>query len=246
MGMASVRKRQRRKRRETGQAMEVDAQEKEDSVKSPDCVERLARKYMQKCTVESSTESESEARAEVVPSPLAGGLKKAKESRGLQFLDPYDGDSEDASVHTDCGIKDAPWPNSASKAMPLENADTSEDERSFPNPPNVSDIQAVNYCREALEFPGLEQDLLQTPEPPPATEAFTPMGLTSDHALPMAVNPSFSADLPAIPADTAPQPLFAAPSDGTMAEQPIIKRKRRISAPEDASEKLKRKKFRAT
>lgn len=24
----------------------VDAQEKEDSVKSPDCVERLARKYM--------------------------------------------------------------------------------------------------------------------------------------------------------------------------------------------------------
>ncbi|XP_023783316.1 uncharacterized protein LOC111929808 isoform X4 [Cyanistes caeruleus] len=228
MGMASVRKRQRRKRRETGQAMEVDAQEKEDSVKSPDCVERLARKYM------------------VVPSPLAGGLKKAKESRGLQFLDPYDGDSEDASVHTDCGIKDAPWPNSASKAMPLENADTSEDERSFPNPPNVSDIQAVNYCREALEFPGLEQDLLQTPEPPPATEAFTPMGLTSDHALPMAVNPSFSADLPAIPADTAPQPLFAAPSDGTMAEQPIIKRKRRISAPEDASEKLKRKKFRAT
>ncbi|XP_058714006.1 uncharacterized protein LOC131588918 [Poecile atricapillus] len=234
--MASVRKRQRRKRRETGQAMEVHAQEKEESVKSPDCIERLARKYMQKCTVESSTESESEARAEVVPSPLAGGLKKVKESRGLQFLDPYDGDSEDASVHTDCGIKDTPWPNSASKAMPLENADTSEDERSFPNPPNVSDIQAVNYCREALELPGLEQDLLQTPEPPPATEAFTPMGLTPDHALPMVINPSVSADLPAIPADT----------DGTMAKQPIIKRKQRIPTPEDASEKLKRKKFRAT
>nr|XP_041572242.1 uncharacterized protein LOC115495606 [Taeniopygia guttata] len=83
--MASAGKRQqRRKRREAGQTMEVDAQEKEDSVKSPDCMERLARKYMQKCTVESSTESESESRAEVVPNPLAGGPKKAKETRGLQ------------------------------------------------------------------------------------------------------------------------------------------------------------------
>ncbi|KAL2303966.1 hypothetical protein Nmel_009254 [Mimus melanotis] len=60
--MASAGRRQRwRKRRETGQA---DAQEKEDSVKSLDYIERLARKYMQKCTVESSTESESESRAE--------------------------------------------------------------------------------------------------------------------------------------------------------------------------------------
>ncbi|XP_041274406.1 uncharacterized protein LOC121343353 [Onychostruthus taczanowskii] len=239
--MASAGKRQqRRKRREAGPAMEVDTQEKEESVKSPDCVERLAQKYMQKCTVESSTESESESRAEVVPSPLAGGPKKAKESRGLQFVDPYDGDSEDASVHTDCGMKDAPWRNSASKAVPLEDADTSEDEESFPNPPNVSEIQAVNDCRAALELPGQEQDLLQTP---PGTEAFPPAGLTPDHSSPRAVNPSVSADLPAIPAGTAPQPLLAAHCDGTTAEQPIIKRKQGIPAPEGASEKPKRKKF---
>ncbi|CAN8215554.1 unnamed protein product [Coccothraustes coccothraustes] len=247
--MASAGKRQRRrKRREAGRAMEgtaVDAQEKEDSVKSTDYVERLARKYMQKCTVESSTESESESRAEVVPSPLAGGPRKAKESRGLQFLDPYDGDSEDASVHPDCGIKDTPWIISASKAVPLEDADTSEGEESSPNPPNVREIQAVNDCRAALELPGLEKDLLQSPEPPPGTEAFTPTGLTPDHALPRVVNPSVSADLPAVPADPAPQPLLAAHCDGTMAEQPIIKRKQGIPAPEGASEKLKRKKFRA-
>ncbi|XP_064279399.1 uncharacterized protein LOC135302629 isoform X2 [Passer domesticus] len=218
-----------------------DAQEKEDSVKSPDCVERLARKYMQKCTVESSTESENESRAEVVPSPLSGGPKKAKESRRLQFVDPYDGDSEDASVHTDCGIKDAPWRNSASKAVPLEDADTSEDEESFPNPPNVSEIQAVHDCRAALELPGQEKGLLQSP---PGPGAFIPAGLTPDHASPRAVNPSVSAGLPAILAGTAPQPLLPAHCDGTMAEQPIIKRKQGIPAPEGASEKLK--KFRTT
>ncbi|KAF2986286.1 hypothetical protein EK904_009815 [Melospiza melodia maxima] len=199
----------------------VDAQEKEDSVKSPDCVERLARKYMQKCTVESSTESESECRAE--------------------FSDPYDGDSEDASVHTDCSMKDAPWMNSASQAVPLEDAATSEDEESFPNPPNVREIQAVNDCRAALEPPGPEQDLRPSPEPPAGTEAFTP-----DRAPPRAVNPSAPAELPAAPAGTAPQPLPAAHCDGTVAKQPTIKRKHGIPATESASEKLKRKKFRAT
>ncbi|XP_026646971.2 uncharacterized protein LOC102060678 [Zonotrichia albicollis] len=192
---------------------------------------------MQKCTVESSTESESECRAEVVPSPLAGGPKKAKESRGLQFSDPYDGDSEDASVHTDCGMKDAPWINSASQAVPLEDAATSEDEESFPNPPNVREIQAVNDCRAALEPPGLEQHLWQSREPPPGSEGFTPQ---------RAVNPSAPAELPAAPAATAPPPLLAAHCDGTMAKQPMIKRKHEIPATESASEKLKRKKFRAT
>lgn len=126
----------------------------------------------------------------------------------------------------------------------MEDVDTSEDEESFPNPPNVSEVQTVNDCRAALELPGLEKDLLQSPEPPPAPEAFTPAGLTPDHALSMVVNPSVSADLPALPADTAPQPLLTAHCDGTMAEQPIIKRKQGIPAPEDASEKIK--KFRAT
>lgn len=124
--------------------------------------------------------------------------------------------------------------------MPLEGVDTS-DEESFPHPPNASDVQAVNDCGAALEPPGLEKGLLPSPELLPAT--FTPAGLTPDDP-PMAVNPSVSADLPATPADTAPQPLLTAHCYGTMAQQPIIKRKQGIPAPEDASEKIK--KFRAT
>ncbi|KAM9557193.1 uncharacterized protein ACIB01_008469 isoform 2-T2 [Guaruba guarouba] len=90
--MASPEKRQQRwKQLGAGQPIEVDAQEMKDSVNSPDYIERLARKYMQKCIVESSTESDSESGAEVVPSTLVGRLKKARDSRGLQFLDPYDG-----------------------------------------------------------------------------------------------------------------------------------------------------------
>lgn len=125
--------------------------------------------------------------------------------------------------------------------MTLEDADTSEDEESFPNPPNISEIQAVNYCRAALELPSLQRDLLL----PPAIEAFTPTGLAPDHTLLMAVNPSVPAELPSIPADTAPQPLLTARCDGTMAEQPVFKRKG-IPVPEGVTEKLKRKKFCAT
>ncbi|KAJ7406593.1 hypothetical protein WISP_132784 [Willisornis vidua] len=258
--MASTGKRQRRRRRRAGQPEEGDAQEKEDSVKSPDYVERLACKYMQKCTVESSTESESESKAEVMLSPLAGGLKKAKDSRKLQFLDPYDGDSEDASVHSDCSlnslniIKVAPWTNRAPKARALEDADTSDDGEPFPNPPDwfcpaakVSEVQTVNGCKAPLDLPGKEEDfLLQSPELPLAAEEFSPMWLTPDCALLMSISPSASMDLLASPADSAPQPPLEAPCDGTMAKQTLNKRKQEIPTPEGASEKLRRKKFRVT
>ncbi|XP_032837498.2 uncharacterized protein LOC116958863 [Tyto alba] len=240
-------------------AADLDAQKMKNSVKSSDYIERLARKYMQKCLVESSTESEAESSVEVMPDPLAGGLKKAKDSCGLQFLDPYDGDSEDASVHSDCSlnslnsIKFAPWVNSAPKA--LEDADTSEDGESFPKPPDwlssetqVSEIQTVNDCTAPLDLPSQEQDfwrsLLQSPELPRATEAFASMSLTPDRSSLMSISPSASADL-ASPGDRAPQPLRAADCDGTVAKQPLSKRKQGIPLPEGASEKL-RKKFRAT
>ncbi|XP_064027673.1 uncharacterized protein LOC135190246 isoform X3 [Pogoniulus pusillus] len=85
--MASAEKRQLRgKRRGAGQHMEVEAQEMKDSVKSPDYTERLAHKYMWKCTVESSTEeSESESSVEVTPKSLSGGLKNARGSGHLQI-----------------------------------------------------------------------------------------------------------------------------------------------------------------
>ncbi|XP_071665760.1 uncharacterized protein [Patagioenas fasciata] len=221
----------------------IDAQKMKDSVKSPDHIERLAHKYMQKCVVESSTESESESSTE--------------------FSDPYDGDSEDTSIHSDCSltslnsIRVAPRVNSAPKAMALEDADTSEDGESLPKPrgwlcpeTKVSGIHTVNDCKAALELPSQERDfprsLLQSSELTRATEAFTSMWVTPDRSLLLSVNPSASAGLLASLGDSAPQPTPAADCDGTSAKQPLTKRKRGMSIPEGASEKLRRKKSRAT
>lgn len=141
--------------------------------------------------------------------------------------------------------------------MALEHADTSEDGESFPKPPDwlcpetkVSETQKVNDCKELLELPSQEKDflrsLLHSSELPGATEAFTSLWLTPDHSLLMSINPSTSADLLASPGDSAPQPILAADCDGAMAKQPLIKRKQGIPIPEGASEKLRRKKLRAT
>ncbi|XP_069713178.1 uncharacterized protein [Phaenicophaeus curvirostris] len=257
--MASAEKRQwRRKRR--GQLVEVAAQEMKDSVKSPEYIERLAHKYMQKCMVESSTESESESSTEVVPSLLAGGLKKAKDSKGLQFLDPYDGDSEDASICSDCslnslnGMEVAPWLSSAPEAMASEDDATSEDGEPFPEPPawlcpeaRISGIQAVSDYKGPLQLPGQEKDfpssLLQSSGLTRATEAFTSLGLTADHSLLMNIKPPAGADLLASPGDSGPRPVPVADCGGTTSKRPLIKRKQGTSISEGTSEKERRKKF---
>ncbi|KAM4666825.1 uncharacterized protein AAGF69_006441 isoform 3-T3 [Amazona ochrocephala] len=217
----------------------VDAQEMKDSVKSPDYIERLARKYM------------------VVPSTLAGRLKKARDSRGLQFLDPYDGDSEDESIPSDCSLNTlnnlevAQWAKCAPKAAALKDADTSEEGESFPEPPDwlcpqtkVSEIQAVNDCKAPLELPcqkDFPRSQLPSCELPRATEAFTSMRLTPENSLLMSINPSASADLPASSDDSAQQPLPEADFAGTVAKQSLLKRKQRAPIPEGASEKLRKK-----
>lgn len=140
--------------------------------------------------------------------------------------------------------------------MALEDADTSEDGESFPQPPDwlcpgteTSEIEMVNDCKAPLELPSREEDfpraLLQSSELTRATEAFKSMSLTTDHFLLMCVNPSASADVLASLGDGAPQPVLAADCGGTVPKQPLIKRKQGIPIPEGASEKL-RKKFRAT
>ncbi|XP_064027579.1 uncharacterized protein LOC135190246 isoform X2 [Pogoniulus pusillus] len=210
-----------------------------DSVKSPDYTERLAHKYMWKCTVESSTEeSESESSVEVTPKSLSGGLKNARGSGHLQFLDPYDGDSEDESIHSDCSLntvnrtKVAPQANSVPKAMALE------------------DAYAVNDCKVSLEPPSQQKDFprsqLQSSELLRATEAFTSMWPRHDPSLFVSINPSSSADLLASPGNSALQPILTGDCNGTMAKQPLIKRKQGIPIPESASKKLKGKKFCAT
>ncbi|XP_025967157.1 uncharacterized protein LOC112989941 [Dromaius novaehollandiae] len=235
----------------------------EDSVKSTDCIEKLAHKYMQKCIVESSTESESESNTEVLPSPVAGGLKKARNAKGQQFLDPYDGDSEDASIHSDCSLNSSnsvvtPQVNSTPKAVALEDAGPSEDGALFSKPSNwccpemkISEIHAqrVNDCKAPLEFPSQENDfprnLLQPSELTRGTEALTSMWLTPDPSLLMSINPSACADLLASPDTSAPQPMLADDCDTTMCKEPLIKRKQGLPVSEGAGEK-QRKKLRAT
>ncbi|XP_040268333.1 uncharacterized protein LOC120982334 [Bufo bufo] len=80
-------------------AGEGDADVAMDSGRNSDYVERLASKYMRKCKVESSTDSESDNNNEglginmsIAASPVD---IKTMDFQKLQFLDPYDGDSED-------------------------------------------------------------------------------------------------------------------------------------------------------
>jgi len=140
--------------------------------------------------------------------------------------------------------------------MALEDADTSEDGESVPKPPDwlcpetkVSDIQTVKDCKTPLELPHQEEDfqrsLLQPSELTRARAALASMWLMPDPSLQMSISSSVSADLVS-PGDSAPQSILAAGSDGTVAKQPLIKRKLGIPIPEGASEKLRRKKFRTT
>nr|XP_033806880.1 uncharacterized protein LOC117363381 isoform X2 [Geotrypetes seraphini] len=90
----SRRKRRSRGRRDTSSdpcnLMELDT--------SLDLVDTLALKYM-KCKVDSSTDSESDINTEGFTSMTTQEKKSVDLS--LQFLDPYDGDSEETSTHSD-------------------------------------------------------------------------------------------------------------------------------------------------
>lgn len=141
--------------------------------------------------------------------------------------------------------------------MALEDADTSEDGDCFPKLPDwlcpetkISEIQTVNDCKAPLELPSQKEDLarsfLESSELPRTTEAFTSMWWTRGHSLLMSIIPPAPAEQLASPGDSAPQPMLGADCDGTVAKEPLIKRKQGISIPESASEKLQRKKFRAT
>ncbi|KAL8168942.1 UNVERIFIED_CONTAM: hypothetical protein K2H54_025592 [Gekko kuhli] len=77
-------RKRRRKKCRNGRPMAVDSGELVNSEKSSVDMTQLAHKYMQKCRVESSTDSESDANTE--------------------FLDPYDGDYEEASGTSDCSL----------------------------------------------------------------------------------------------------------------------------------------------
>ncbi|XP_075048653.1 uncharacterized protein LOC142108715 [Mixophyes fleayi] len=89
--MPRRRQRARGDRRAAGEGADVLM----DSVKNPDYVERLAHKYMRKCKVESSTESESDNYESFGNRVSTIETSERMDFLKLQFLDPYDGDSEE-------------------------------------------------------------------------------------------------------------------------------------------------------
>ncbi|XP_020649243.3 uncharacterized protein LOC110078926 isoform X1 [Pogona vitticeps] len=99
-------KRRRRRRFQSGKPMEVSSNEfLGNARKKPADIEQLAQKYMQKCTVESSTESESDANLEVLSSSvLSEGFQEKASYAELQVLDPYDADYEELSGESDCSL----------------------------------------------------------------------------------------------------------------------------------------------
>ncbi|XP_072284329.1 uncharacterized protein [Pyxicephalus adspersus] len=78
--------------------------------KNPDYVEHLAQKYMRKCRVESSTDSESDNNESfgnnLSSTPTHELTSKNVELLKLQFRDPYDGDSEETSAQSDNSTQD--------------------------------------------------------------------------------------------------------------------------------------------
>ncbi|XP_014372582.1 uncharacterized protein LOC106721854 isoform X5 [Alligator sinensis] len=62
----------------------INTHDSKQSDKCSDYIERLAHKYMQNCTVESSTESESETNSEDLPGLLPKGFSKKTKGTKLQ------------------------------------------------------------------------------------------------------------------------------------------------------------------
>ncbi|XP_040188441.1 uncharacterized protein LOC120920418 [Rana temporaria] len=88
------------RRRRGGKAAGEDGGADVECEKNPDYVEHLARKYMRKCRVESSTDSESDNN-ENFGNPLSSTptheITSNVEFLTLQCRDPYDGDSESSA-----------------------------------------------------------------------------------------------------------------------------------------------------
>ncbi|CAM4690582.1 unnamed protein product [Lepidochelys kempii] len=268
--MASVEKRQRRRKKCWGGQPRADSCDLMDSDKSSDYVERLAHKYMRKCTVESSTESESESNNEGLPSTLTEGVFKKARDTLLQFLDPYDGDSEDASTHSDCSLNSLNDVN-YNRVTPLvhnlpemvEDLYSSENTESLHMSSNwvspkteICDVymQPVNDLKIQMEVITKEKSdvpiRLARPCERPRTSGVlaSAMWLTSDCSLLMSVEPSKYAGVLESPVTTTLQQPMLAKSDGenTMCDQSIIKRKLGLPFLEGVGEKLRRKKLRST
>ncbi|XP_063295274.1 uncharacterized protein LOC134582537 [Pelobates fuscus] len=92
-----------------------------ESERHQDFVDRLACKYMRKCKVKVELSTDSESDNEIFgPGPTSTpnhGSSWRKRSTKLQFLDPYDGDSEEASTHSDSAVYSRCLPKRGKKSL---------------------------------------------------------------------------------------------------------------------------------
>ncbi|KAM8921360.1 uncharacterized protein RCH25_016073 [Pelodytes ibericus] len=126
---ASVMSGRRHRPRRDARAAREDAVRME-SERNPDYVDRLACKYMRKCKVDSSTESDSENEIfgqGPTSTPTHSTSKKTRSTK-LKFLDPYDGDSEDTSTQSDSSLH-SPFLRESSKGSMMKRAEDCKDQR---------------------------------------------------------------------------------------------------------------------
>ncbi|XP_067411139.1 uncharacterized protein [Emydura macquarii macquarii] len=264
-------KRRRRRKQYQGGQPRAGSYDLMDSDKSSDYVERLAYKYMQKCIVESSTESESESNNEGLRGTLIEGVCKKARDTLLQFLDPYDGDSEDASTHSDCSLNSlndincsrvTPLVHNMPEMVALEDICPSENRESLHLSSNwvspVTEICDV-YMQPVNDFK-IPKDVITKEKRDIPIRLARPcemsrtsgvlasaMWLTSDCSLLMSVDPSKYAGVIESPVTpTLQQPMLAKSDGENMCDQSIIKRKQGLPPLEGMGEKLRRKKLRAT
>ncbi|XP_053152935.1 uncharacterized protein LOC128345254 isoform X3 [Hemicordylus capensis] len=236
--MAAVERRKRRRKKfQNGKPMADSYQWVNLGNNSVD-LEILAHKYMQKCTVESSTESESDANVEQVlnSNRLPEGLFEQTNHTKLKFLDPYDGDYEEISGTSDCSL-DSPVDSRHSRVIfwehPTPHALTPDDP--FPpegqEPLSASPYRAVSATVTQKDEPELQDpcEILQLPEKPSWL-----MGPDSSKHGRLHENTAPS---------SADQSMLEC--DSGMCEDPNVNRKQGRSVLENAGEKL-RKKLRVT
>ncbi|XP_077322939.1 uncharacterized protein LOC143956600 [Lithobates pipiens] len=225
--------------------------------KNPDYVEHLARKYMRKCRVESSTDSESDNNenfGNALSSTPTHEITSNVELLTLQFRDPYDGDSEssaqsDSSAHdpflseTDSTI---PGTKDGHVHMECSSGSAQEQQTSWDDCSLAScEIRDLSFRPQATadsspdnvrSCQSVTSQSRQSMDCGIVAEAASP---TSGHFVLIGVNPRV--------ANSTPSSVFAASmtseenSDFSMMESSVIKRKFGLKMD---IEKLRRKKAR--
>ncbi|KAM6461359.1 uncharacterized protein PHA67_009438 isoform 1-T1 [Liasis olivaceus] len=159
--MATLQQRKRRRRKTQSRKLVEDSCDLVSAEKKSADIERLAYRYMQKCSVESSTDSESDANVEVLSvSMFTEGPLDRKSHTQLHFVDPYDGDYEEISGNSDCGL------DFADTALVYLSHPITEVQAREDNPPEKQVTLSISPPK--IVTSKNESEPLQTSEPEPS------------------------------------------------------------------------------